>query len=54
MKGCCNKYEQLKAKLQAEGLFNQQYEKTTSLPCALRWCDRLEKPVLRYMIFCMC
>lgn len=35
------KYEQLKAKLQAEGLFDQQY-KTTSLPCALRWCDHLK------------
>ena len=43
------KYEQLKAKLQAEGLFDQQY-KTTS-PCALRWCDHSSKPVLRYMIF---
>lgn len=35
------KYEQLKAKLQAEGLFDLQY-KNHSLPCALRWCDHLK------------
>lgn len=35
------KYEQLKAKLQAEGLFELQY-KITPLPCALRWCDHLK------------
>lgn len=35
------KYEQLKAKLQAEGLFDQQY-KNHSLSCALRWCDHLK------------
>ena len=35
------KYEQLKAKLQAEGLFDLQY-KITPPPCALRWCDHLK------------
>ncbi len=35
------KYEQLKAKLQAEGLFDLQYKKSL-LPCALRWCDHLK------------
>lgn len=35
------KYEQLKAKLQAEGLFELQY-KNHSPPCALRWCDHLK------------
>ncbi len=35
------KYEQLKAKLQAEGLFDQQY-KNHFLPCALRRCDHLK------------
>ncbi len=35
------KYEQLKAKLQTEGLFDLQY-KITPLPCALRWCDHLK------------
>lgn len=35
------KYEQLKAKLQAEGLFDQQL-KNHSLPCALRWGDYLK------------
>lgn len=35
------KYEQLKAKLQAEGLFDQQY-KNHFPPCALRWCDHLK------------
>ena len=36
------KYEQLKAKLQAEGLFDLAIQKITPLPCALRWCDHLK------------
>lgn len=47
------KYEQLKAKLQAEGLFDQQYKKPLPSPAH---CVGVitSKPVLRYMIFCMC
>lgn len=45
------KYEQLKAKLQAEGLFDQQYKTTSPAHCVG---VITSKPVLRYMIFCMC
>ena len=46
------KYEQLKAKLQAEGLFDQQYK--NHFPPAHCVGVITSKPVLRYMIFCMC
>jgi exodeoxyribonuclease VII large subunit len=46
------KYEQLKAKLSAEGLFDQQFKNRPHLPTA--WASSPRKPVRRCTIFCTC
>jgi exodeoxyribonuclease VII large subunit len=47
------KYEQLKAQLAAEGLFDQQFIKALPhLPTA--WASSPRKPVRRCTIFCTC